>query len=93
LRKQYELLQQQNYDDVTELQNRILALDRMTQVSAYSDRTQQNTSILFVDVDNFKSINKILGSEVGNKVLVEIATRLTDCIRKDDTLAWILRLL
>jgi len=84
---QYELLQQQNYDDVTSLPNRILALDRMSQAAAYTERTKQNTSILFIDVDNFKNINKTLGHAIGNKVLVEIATRLTDCIRRDDTLA------
>lgn len=88
-RKQYEkeLLKQYNYDHVTDLPNRVLALDRMAQATAIAEASQLNTTIIFVDIDNFKKINDTLGRDFGNRVLVGVAGRLTDCIRKNDTVA------
>jgi len=88
-RKHYEtvLAKQINFDDVTDLPNRILALDRMHQATALTQEKDQKTTILFIDVDNFKHINESFGQLKGNQVLAEVAARLTGCVRRDDTVA------
>ena len=88
-RKHYEtvLAKQINFDNVTELPNRILALDRMHQATALTYEKNQKTTILFIDVDDFKHINESFGQLKGNQVLAEVAARLTACVRRDDTVA------
>lgn len=89
LRKEYEnrLLHEANYDDITHLPNRILALDRITQESAMVRRMGLRMAVLFIDLDDFKRINESLGHHVGDTILAETAIRLTKLVRKGDTVA------
>lgn len=88
-RKNYEtkLLHQANYDYLTGLPNRILAMDRLSHALARAKRNQTSVGILFVDLDNFKKINDTLGHDVGDHHLKEISHRLDFCLREVDTIA------
>lgn len=75
------------YDALTRLPNRRLLTDRLQQVMASSARTGLNAAVLFVDLDNFKTLNDSRGHEVGDLLLVELAERLRACVREQDTVA------
>lgn len=75
------------YDSLTRLPNRRLLLDRLRQVLALSDRTGRHGALLFIDLDNFKTLNDTQGHAVGDLLLIETAVRLQACIRKSDTAA------
>ncbi|MES9969865.1 MAG: diguanylate cyclase, partial [Candidatus Thiodiazotropha sp.] len=89
IRKSYEeqLLRQANYDSLTDLPNRLLALDRLSLALAYARRHELAVAVLFVDLDNFKRVNDTLGHEVGDKLLVEVAKRFSQVMRDGDTVA------
>ena len=89
LRKAYEdqLLHQANYDNITHLPNRILALDRITQESAMVQRMNVRMAVLLIDLDDFKKINESLGHHIGDLILAEAAIRLNRIVRKGDTVA------
>lgn len=75
------------YDSLTQLPNRRLLLDRLTQASAASARSKQIGALLFLDLDNFKTLNDTLGHDVGDLLLQQVATRLRSCVRETDTVA------
>ena len=75
------------HDSLTDLPNRQLLLDRMGQAMASSARSGHKGAILFIDLDNFKSINDTLGHPIGNLLLQHVAGRLTACVRGGDTVA------
>ncbi len=75
------------YDALTELPNRRLLVDRLQQVLAGSTRTGMATAVLFVDLDNFKTLNDTRGHEVGDMLLTEVARRLRSHVRELDTVA------
>ncbi|MDO8294292.1 MAG: EAL domain-containing protein [Gallionella sp.] len=75
------------YDPLTQLPNRRLLLDRLHQALALSVRTDRQGALLFIDLDNFKSINDTQGHAVGDLLLIEVAKRLQGCIREGDTTA------
>ncbi len=75
------------YDALTQLPNRRLLVDRLQQVLATSERTGDNTAVLFVDLDNFKTLNDTRGHEVGDLLLKQVATRLRTGVREQDTVA------
>lgn len=81
------LLQLAYFDPLTELANRRLLLDRLTQALSAAKRNGLHGAILFVDLDHFKSINDTRGHEAGDMVLVEAARRLRAAVRVDDSLA------
>ncbi|MCU7839438.1 MAG: EAL domain-containing protein [Candidatus Thiodiazotropha sp. (ex Troendleina suluensis)] len=89
LRKEYEdrLLHQANYDDITDLPNRILALDRITQESARVKQLGVRMAVLFIDLDDFKKINETMGHRIGDRILAEAADRLSHIVRQGDTVA------
>lgn len=75
------------YDALTQLPNRRLLVDRLQQMLINADRSGANTAVLFVDLDNFKTLNDTRGHEVGDLLLREVARRLRDCVREQDTVA------
>jgi diguanylate cyclase (GGDEF)-like protein len=74
-----------NHDELTGLPNRSLLLDRLKQAMAQSDRQHKQVAVLFIDLDKFKSVNDRFGHAVGDKLLQQVAERLTACIRYGDT--------
>jgi diguanylate cyclase (GGDEF)-like protein/PAS domain S-box-containing protein len=75
------------HDPLTELPNRLLLRDRLTQAMAAARRHGKSLAILFLDVDHFKHINDSLGHAVGDRLLQSIATRLIGCVRRSDTVS------
>ena len=75
------------YDTLTDLANRRLFQDRLRQAIDHSERTQRSAALLYLDLDQFKRVNDTLGHEAGDQLLREAANRLTQCVRKEDTVA------
>lgn len=75
------------YDQLTEIPNRYLLLDRMTHLIAQSDRNEKSFALFFIDIDIFKHINDSKGHAFGDLILIETATRLKKFIRNSDTVA------
>ena len=85
-RREEELSFLATHDPLTGLPNRTLILDRVEQMLARSARSQTPVAALFVDLDNFKSINDTLGHIVGDELVQAVAARLDGVIRGGDTL-------
>jgi diguanylate cyclase (GGDEF)-like protein/PAS domain S-box-containing protein len=75
------------YDALTNLPNRRLLNDRLTQSMAASKRSNCHGAVVFLDLDNFKPLNDSFGHGVGDLLLIEAATRLKNCMREIDTVA------
>ena len=85
-RREEELAFLATHDPLTGLPNRTLILDRVEQMLARSIRNQAPVAALFIDVDNFKSINDTLGHGVGDELLCAVAARLGGVVRHADAL-------
>lgn len=82
------LLQQRTYyDTITQLPNRSLFEDRLTQAVGIAKATNQSLGVLFISLDQFKKVNDSLGHGPGDTLLREFAERLKSCIGKSDTVA------
>ncbi|MDD3352829.1 bifunctional diguanylate cyclase/phosphodiesterase [Zoogloea sp.] len=75
------------YDPLTDLPNRRLMYDRIHQAMAGTQRTNCHGALLFIDVDDFKTLNDSLGHDVGDLLLKEVARRLKTQVRANDTVA------
>jgi diguanylate cyclase (GGDEF)-like protein/PAS domain S-box-containing protein len=75
------------YDALTGLPNRMLLMDRMQQALASAERQRQGGALLFIDLDNFKTLNDTLGHDMGDLLLQQVAQRLGSCVRSIDTVA------
>jgi diguanylate cyclase (GGDEF)-like protein/PAS domain S-box-containing protein len=75
------------YDPLTRLPNRRLLLDRLAQTLAASARHRREGALLFIDLDNFKTLNDTLGHDKGDLLLQLVAQRLLTCVREGDTVA------
>jgi diguanylate cyclase (GGDEF)-like protein len=75
------------YDTLTQLPNRRFLNDRLGQAQAVSKRSGRYGAVMFPDLDNFKSLNDTHGHNVGDLLLIEVAHRITRCVREMDTVA------
>jgi diguanylate cyclase (GGDEF)-like protein/PAS domain S-box-containing protein len=75
------------HDFLTQLPNRMLLSDRLTQAIAAAHRRGKSLAVLFLDVDHFKHINDSLGHAIGDQLLKSIAGRLVACVRSSDTVS------
>ena len=76
-----------NYDDLTGLPNRSLALDRVKHAIEHAHRYQSRIALFFLDLDKFKQVNDSLGHDFGDQLLQNVTKRLTKALNEDDTLA------
>jgi diguanylate cyclase (GGDEF)-like protein/PAS domain S-box-containing protein len=75
------------YDSLTELPNRRMLLNRLAQGIETSARKRTHGGLLFIDLDNFKTINDTMGHLKGDQLLQQVARRLNQCVRPMDTVA------
>lgn len=75
------------YDSLTLLPNRRLLNDRLHQAINVSKRDHRYGAVIFLDLDNFKPLNDRYGHSVGDLLLIDVAQRISNCIRKMDTVA------
>ena len=75
------------HDFLTDLPNRVLLNDRLTQAIALARRHGKQLAVLFLDLDRFKHINDSLGHAIGDKLLQSVAKRLTARVRSSDTVS------
>ncbi len=75
------------YDSLTHLPNRRLLQERLLQSMSISARSGKHGAVIFIDLDNFKSLNDTQGHDVGDELLQEVATRLTRNVREGDTVS------
>lgn len=74
-------------DHLTGLPNRALFKDRLDQAMHRTKRNKKSIALLFIDLDEFKSVNDTFGHQVGDELLQEVAQRLMSCVREQDTVA------
>ena len=75
------------HDPLTDLANQTLFYDRLTHAISRAERNSESLAILYLDIDNFKSINDDHGHEFGDQVLLVLADRLKNSVRASDTVA------
>ncbi|MDQ7048116.1 MAG: EAL domain-containing protein [Enterobacterales bacterium] len=82
-RREYQKIA--HFDQLTGLPNRIIAVDRFNQAIFHCQRNGSKVALLFLDLDNFKTVNDSLGHSVGDHLLQAIASRLEKSVREGDT--------
>jgi diguanylate cyclase (GGDEF)-like protein len=87
LASEEKLVHQANFDQLTGLPNRSLALDRLAQAVKWARREDGKVLVLFLDLDRFKQVNDSLGHAAGDDLLREASQRLQDQVRDSDTVS------
>ena len=87
MEQQESLKELANYDTLTKLPNRQFFNDMLRSKLAVARRHQRNLAVMFLDLDHFKQINDSLGHEVGDALLVQVASRIKEQLREGDVLA------
>ena len=82
-----QILRLANFDSLTGLANRRHYNERLLDALATSRRADTSAALMFIDLDKFKQVNDVLGHEVGDLLLVEVASRLNACVRESDIVA------
>ena len=82
-----QLTHQAFFDRLTDLPNRALFEDRLSQALARARRRSDAVAVLFLDLDGFKAVNDRFGHDIGDHLLVKVAERLRTCVRSEDTVA------
>lgn len=85
--KSLELSHLAQHDFLTDLPNRVLLNDRISQAISFAERYTKQLAVMFVDLDEFKRINDALGHTIGDKLLQAVASRLVACVRRSDTVS------
>jgi diguanylate cyclase (GGDEF)-like protein len=75
------------HDPLTGLPNRVLFMDHLEHALARTERRQRSVAVHKLDRDDFKVVNDSLGHEMGDRLLIAVAGRLSACLRAEDTLA------
>ncbi len=75
------------YDSLTRLPNRVLFKERLAHVLSRAERGRKLVAVCFLDVDHFSRINDTLGYEAGDRLVQEVASRITACTRRGDSVA------
>ncbi len=75
------------YDLLTKLPNRRLLLDRLEKALVSGARSRRHSALMFLDLDHFKLLNDLHGHDIGDQLLVEVASRILGCIREQDSAA------
>jgi len=75
------------HDFLTDLPNRLMLHDRLTQAIAHAGREQRKVAVMFLDLDRFKAVNDTLGHLVGDKLLKIVAARISSVARVSDTVS------
>jgi diguanylate cyclase (GGDEF)-like protein len=76
-----------HYDILTNLPNRVLLADRLSQAMLQCRRNEQSLAVVFLDLDGFKAVNDAHGHDVGDELLVSISVRMKKALREGDTLS------
>jgi diguanylate cyclase (GGDEF)-like protein/PAS domain S-box-containing protein len=88
IKEKEERIQYQAYHDgLTGLPNRVLLKDRMRVAMLHAERHRRRMAVLFLDLDNFKTINDSLGHALGDRLLVAVAARVSGLVRTGDTVS------
>jgi diguanylate cyclase (GGDEF)-like protein/PAS domain S-box-containing protein len=85
--RESELIHRALHDPLTGLPNRVLFLDRLSHAIARLRRGESSVAVLFLDVDDFKTVNDRYGHRIGDDVLAQGAVRLAHAVRPGDTVA------
>ncbi len=75
------------YDHLTGLANRTLLMERLERALEFRSTSEHVTACIFIDVDNFKTVNDSLGHDAGDELLVELSRRIRTAVRSGDTVA------
>jgi diguanylate cyclase (GGDEF)-like protein/PAS domain S-box-containing protein len=86
-RAEEQIRYQAYHDALTDLPNRSLFKDRLSQAVAHAERRSRQVAVLFLDLDRFKLINDTLGHTIGDHLLQGMADRLQSCVREEDSVA------
>lgn len=82
-----QLRQIAHFDSLTGLPNRVLLADRLAQAVVRVRRSGRPLALAYIDLDGFKAVNDVHGHDVGDQLLMALASRMTECLREGDTVA------